>query len=195
MRMLPPTLFHQLSIGRIGKAGFKSQDSGGRRQAHLDKKESEVRRKVGVAPALSRLPTTSGRGKKTIHNSEFISHNQFVAQVFLAGKDWRLRALLRAQLIEEGVSVEAFETIAEALARLEFFPVAPALFIADISASDRPSAEVERLALWARRIPTWVIATHTSSVTGGLEGRGFERLLFRPLDLGKLVEMIRQRLK
>jgi len=117
-----------------------------------------------------------------------------VAQVILAGKDWQARALLRAQLLEEGVSVEAFETVREALARLEFYPVRPALLVADISASDHPSADGESLANWAMCIPIWIIASHTSSVTGGLDGRGFERLLFRPVDLGKLVGQIRQRI-
>jgi len=119
----------------------------------------------------------------------------FVAQVILVGKDWQARALLRAQLLEEGVSVEAYETVTEALAQPEFFPVVPALLIADISASDQPAADVERLATWASRIPIWIIASHTSSVKGGLEGHGFERVFFRPLDIGKLVEQIQQRLR
>ena len=118
----------------------------------------------------------------------------FVTQVLLAGKDWQARALLRAQLIEEGVSVEAYETVAEALAQLELRSVLPALLIADITASDHPSAEVERLANWAGRIPVWVIASHSSSVKCGLEGHGFEMLLIRPVDLGKLVRQIQQRL-
>jgi CheY-like chemotaxis protein len=117
-----------------------------------------------------------------------------VAQVFLASKDWQTRALLRAQLLEEGVSVEAYETVEEALAQLELDSVLPALLIADLSASDRPSADVERLATWARRIPIWIIASHTSIVTGGLEGHGFEKLLFRPVDIGELLQQVKQRL-
>jgi len=117
-----------------------------------------------------------------------------VTQVFLAGKDWQSRALIRAQLLEEGVSVEAFETVREALARLEFFPIRPALLIADVSASDHPSADFDALAGWAGRIPIWVIASRTSSVTGGVDGHSFEKLLFRPVDLGRLVEQIRQRI-
>jgi len=117
-----------------------------------------------------------------------------VVQVVVAGKDWQARALLRAQLIEEGVSVEAYETVAEALARLEFYSARPALLIADISASDHPSADVERLTGWARRIHIWIIASHTSSVKVGLEGRDFDMLIYRPVDMGKLVEQVRQRL-
>jgi len=122
------------------------------------------------------------------------SYNVLVAQLFLASKDWQTRALLRAQLLEEGLSVEAFESVRDALAQLEFFPLRPALLVADIIASDQPSADVESLANWARRIPIWVIASLTFDVEGGIEGRGFERVLFRPLDLGKLVVQIRQRL-
>ena len=96
-------------------------------------------------------------------------------------------------MLEEGVSVEAFETVREALAQLEFFPVRPSLLVADISTSDHPSADVDALANWAKRIPIWIIASHTLEVKGGLEGHGFERLLFRPVDLGKLVGQIQQR--
>jgi DNA-binding NtrC family response regulator len=117
-----------------------------------------------------------------------------VAQVILAGKDWQARALLRAQLIEEGVDVEAYETVQEALAQLKLSPVLPALFIADICDSDHPSADVESLASWAKRLPIWIIASHTSSVKGGLEGCGFVRLLFRPVDVGKLLQQIKQHL-
>ena len=117
-----------------------------------------------------------------------------MAQVLLAGKDWQARALLRAQLIEEGFSVEAYETVDDALAQLEWsFPL-PALLIADISTSDNPAVDAERLSTWAKRIPIWIIASRTLSVKGGLEGRGFETILFRPVDMGKLVEQIQQRL-
>ena len=118
-----------------------------------------------------------------------------MAKVLLVGKDWRARALLRAQLIEEGASVEAYETVEEALAQLEWSSVLPALLIADMSASDHPSADVESLTIWTKRIPIWIIASHSLTVMGGLEGRGFETILFRPVDLGALIQQIKQRLE
>jgi len=130
----------------------------------------------------------------TIYPLPFNLSTVSMAKVLLVGKDWQARALLRAQLIEEGVSVEAYETVEEALAQLECRSVLPALLIADISASDHPSTDIESLTIWARRIPIWLIASHTLSVKGRLEGRGFERLLFRPVDMGKLVPQIQQRL-
>jgi len=117
-----------------------------------------------------------------------------VAQVFLAGKDWRARALLRAQLLEEGVEVEGYETVQEAVAQLDLHHDLPALLIADISSSDHPSADIECLTTWARRLPIWIIASRTSTLKASPEGRDFDMLLYRPVDMGKLVEQIRQRL-
>ncbi len=54
-------------------------------------------------------------------------------RVLLVGKDWQARALLRAQLIEEGLKVEAHETVQEAVESLEMSPLLPGLLVADLS--------------------------------------------------------------
>ena len=118
-----------------------------------------------------------------------------MSRILLAGKDWQARALLRAQLLEEGFDVEAYEIIPEALAQLEAGTSLPNLLVADISASDQPSADVEALSTWSRRIPTWIIASQTYIVKKGLRGHGFEMILLRPVDVGELVEQIKQRLQ
>ena len=41
-----------------------------------------------------------------------------MAQVLITGKDWTSRALLRAQLIEEGFDVEAYENVQAGVDRL-----------------------------------------------------------------------------
>lgn len=115
--------------------------------------------------------------------------------VLIARKNWQARALLRAQLLEEGFEVEACETIPEALARLPPGTDLPALLLADISASDEPAADVEALSAWSRKIPIWVIASRTYIVEKGLHGHGFEMILLRPVDLGELVDQIKQRLE
>lgn len=117
-----------------------------------------------------------------------------MSQILIAGKDWQSRALLRAQLLEEGFGVEAFETVSDALARLEPGRNPPHLLIADISASDRPSAEVDALAPWSRKIPIWIIASRTYNVEQGFGDRGFEMILLRPIDVDKLVKQIKRRL-
>ena len=118
-----------------------------------------------------------------------------MSQVLIAGKDWQARALLRAQLLEEGFEVEAYETIPEALAALASGASHPDLFIADVSASDEPSADVQALATWSRKVPIWIIASRTYTIEKGLRGHRFEMILLRPVDVGELVDQIKQRLE
>src|SRR5580658_8538422 len=100
-----------------------------------------------------------------------------MSQILIAGKDWRARALLRAQLLEEGFEVEAYETIPEALATLEPGQSLPDLLLADVSESDDPSGDVEALATWSRKVPIWIIASRTYIIEKGLKGHGFEMIL------------------
>ena len=117
-----------------------------------------------------------------------------MAQVLLAGRDWKTRALLRAQLIEEGLEVRAFESVAEAIeAATE--KGAPPLLIADLAESSNPADEVSKLAGWSGRLPILIIASRSVIDARDLEGRGFEAVLFRPVDVGELVEQIKRRVK
>jgi len=103
--------------------------------------------------------------------------------------------MLRAQLLEEGFEVEAHETVREGLASLESGPRPPDLFLADVSQSDDPSADVEALAAWSRKVPIWIIASRSFIIEKGLRGHGFEMILLRPVDVGELVDQIKQRLE
>jgi len=118
-----------------------------------------------------------------------------VKQVLVAGKDWQARALLRAQLLEEGLAVEAYETISDALAALPPATNLPDLLVADISASDDPTADVEALAAWSRKIPVWIVASRTYVVEKGLRGHGFEMIWLRPVEIGEMVGQIKRRLE
>lgn len=118
-----------------------------------------------------------------------------MAQVLLLGKDWQARALLRAQLREDGIEVEAHESAREANLDLESKQLMPELAIADLASSDDPDSEIELLAAWARHFPVWVIAHPTLIVNKSLKGRGFEMILLRPIDVGELVEQIKRRVE
>ena len=113
--------------------------------------------------------------------------------VLLVGKEWKARALLRAQLIEEGLEVEAHESVGSALESLEASPAIPSLLIADLAESDDPSADAEKLARWTARVPVWVIASLNLITNKLLRGREFELILTRPVDMGELVAQIKQR--
>jgi len=118
-----------------------------------------------------------------------------MAQIFLVAKDWQARALLRAQLLEDGLEVEAHETVGDAIASLESSELLPDLFLADLSMSDDPASDVESLAAWAKQVPVWVVASRNLIAQKTLKGRGFEITLFRPVDVGELVEQIKHRVE
>jgi DNA-binding NtrC family response regulator len=117
-----------------------------------------------------------------------------MSEIVIAGKDWQARALLRAQLLEEGFEVEAYESIAEALATLGAATGIPKLLIADISASDDPVADVESLTAWSPKLPIWIIASRTYLVNQGLRGHGFARIFMRPVEIGELVNQVKRNL-
>ena len=116
-----------------------------------------------------------------------------MAQILLVGEDWKTRALLRAQLIEEGLDVEAQESVGAALRDSEDPALLPLLLVADVSASGDPARALDQLARWSKRIPVWVVASRSVIDEKDLQGRGFEAVLFRPVDLGHLVEQIKRR--
>ncbi len=117
-----------------------------------------------------------------------------MAQILIAGRDWTARALLRAQLIEEGFDAEAYDSVGDAVQRLWASRMMPSLLIADLFESESPAEDVATLSEWAKLLPIWILAGHGATGSEAIEGRGFERVLFRPLDLGKLVQEIKGRL-
>jgi hypothetical protein len=119
-----------------------------------------------------------------------------MAEVVLIGKDWQARALLRAQLLEEGIDAVAFESAGGAIEDfISQSATLPALLIADLASSGDPAGEAELLTAWASQIPIWIIASHTLIVDKKLKGRSFEVILFRPIDVGEIVEQVKRRLE
>ena len=117
-----------------------------------------------------------------------------MAKILMSGSDWTSRALLRAQLIEEGFDVEAYEGVEELVRMLWASKAMPDLVIADLFEVAHPAEDVVMLSRWTKLAPIWVLAGHGSAEAESLDGRGFERVLYRPLEIGKLVQEVKQRL-
>jgi DNA-binding response OmpR family regulator len=139
-----------------------------------------------------------------------------VSGVLIISRDWQSRALLRAQLIEEGCDVRAFVSPDQATAALvkvrtskaesrrlrvkRGSTFSPGLVIADVSVgSDR--GEIEQLANLIRSLPAdvplWVIASRAEPAQewiGLLKEAHLENVLFRPIDGGELLERIKNRI-
>jgi DNA-binding NtrC family response regulator len=114
--------------------------------------------------------------------------------ILITGKDWTARALLRAQLIEDGFDVEAYEDVPTVVDRLWGSGDMPSLAIVDLFESWNPLEDMATLSHWAKLLPIWIMAGHETAGAGALEGRGFEKVLFRPLDVGRLVQEVKDRL-
>lgn len=117
-----------------------------------------------------------------------------MAQILIAGRDWTARALLRAQLIEAGFDVEAYRDVQEVVDCLWGSREMPSLLIVDLFESEKPVGDIATVSHWAKLLPIWILAGHSAAEAVALEGESFERVLFRPLDIAKLVQEIRERL-
>lgn len=117
-----------------------------------------------------------------------------MAAILIAGKDWTARALLRAQLIEEGFDVEAYEAVGDAVKHLLSSRAMPSLLIVDLFDSENPTEDIAVLSQWVMLLPVWILAGHGTAWAEALEVRGFEKVLYRPLDVGRLVQEIKGRL-
>jgi CheY-like chemotaxis protein len=121
-----------------------------------------------------------------------------VSGVLIVSGDWRSRALLRAQLIEEGCEVRAYESLRDAAGVLRISPEAikktsgftTGLVVADLS-ENGTRHEMDQLLRLTQRVPVWVIASRRG--TPEPELKGFERVFFRPVDMRDLVEEIKRR--
>lgn len=111
----------------------------------------------------------------------------------LVSRDWQTRALLRAQLLEEGCRVRAYESVRDAGAALDRSLFPPSLLIVELSGEESPP-DLEQLSTLAGRLPVWVLASHSDVDEAALKGHGFEAVLFRPIDMSDLVRRVKRRL-
>ena len=120
---------------------------------------------------------------------------QAVGGLLLVSGDWRTRALLRAQLIEEGYPVRAFESLDHAQDELGKGAFKPTLVIAELADGEPAGSDaLARLSAWTRKVPVWVLASRSVDADSALEKCGFEKVIYRPFGIKELVEQIKDRL-
>ncbi len=110
-------------------------------------------------------------------------------QILLAGGEWRPRALVLAQLKEEGYDVTAVETWDEAELLLRRRAVRPAVLIFDVVGESHREAA---LATAAKLIdPSHVIALTARSTLAAdaVRAHGFTHVLERPYSVGDVAKV------
>lgn len=106
--------------------------------------------------------------------------------VLVAGRDWKFRALLRAQLLEEGFDALGFETLDAAAD--EIAPAVAAAIVFDTT--DAPAAELAQLPALREKLPFLVVASAGESLPVSEDC-----VLRRPLQLGQVIAALKERLR
>ncbi len=112
------------------------------------------------------------------------------AAVWLAWSDGRERALLRAQCREEGWETIAFESLAEARSALERGLGAPRVLLVDAGDAARDPETWNALA----SAPSETRRIAVASRTHESRPEGVDLTLERPLEIGRVVDAIREAL-
>ena len=108
--------------------------------------------------------------------------------VLVVGRDWKFRALLRAQLREEGFEALGFEGLAEAAAEIASSAPPPAALIFDTG--EAPPAELAQLPALAEKFLLLVVAS-----AGELLTIPETHILRRPVQLHQLVAALASRVR
>ena len=111
-------------------------------------------------------------------------------------KDWKERAFLRAELIEDGIRTFAVEKIDEAEEWLADPKVLPNIIIYDTNNHENPTQDLKRLSKLASRIPILIIATPAEKREINFDELGLKHVIKRPTRIGDdVVGLVKQILK
>jgi hypothetical protein len=108
-----------------------------------------------------------------------------VPDIVLLAAEWQPRAMLRAQLIEEGFEVVATDTWIE-MRRLLRPPSRPLLAIVDLQGSPDPDRMLNDLATIMKPGRVLVLTAIGTVLPDHIQARGF-RVVRRPITIGAVV--------
>jgi DNA-binding response OmpR family regulator len=115
-----------------------------------------------------------------------------VGEILLIAADWRFRALVRAQLLEEGFQVRALPALEIALSHLTAGGERPGLIILDTLGVEFDGQAVSELWQLSAQAPLILCQGAWSRVDVCQEGLAAARVLRRPFRVGDLVEEVRR---
>lgn len=110
-----------------------------------------------------------------------------MGEILLIAADWQLRALVRAQLLEEGYSVRATTSLVPALGHLVHSGQKPAVTIVDVQGLAVQASSL--LHLWQRtgQAPLILCGGAWDRESLAQEGLPPAHVLLRPFSIGELV--------
>ena len=117
-----------------------------------------------------------------------------MGEILLIAVDWQFRALVRAQLLEEGFEVRALPTLETALAYLARSGEQPDLTILDTQDVEIEGRALQDLWRLTGEVPYLLCGSALSQVPSSQEGMPPARLLLRPFRVGDVVQEVRRML-
>lgn len=109
-------------------------------------------------------------------------------------KDWRERAFLRAELIEEGIRTLAVETLNEAKEWLDDPRMLPIIIIYDTQFQDSASQDIKYLREYSRA-PVLILTGSAEKKAHEIENLGFKHIISRPVTIGDITGRVKEILK
>lgn len=111
-------------------------------------------------------------------------------EIILIAKEWKARALITAQLSEEGYEVMALRTIEEAMMLLSRGMIRPRLIILDTIGQSLKGYILADLHALAGNAPILVCTGPFDLAQFDFEGAGLTNLLVRPFTVGDVVNAV-----
>ncbi len=111
-------------------------------------------------------------------------------KLLLAGGEWRPRALVLAQLLEEGYDVTAVETWDEAELLLRKRALRPDVVVFDLAEEPQPEAALATLARLLAPGRSIVLTAATTLPGTTVRSLGFDRVLVRPYSVADVVRAV-----
>jgi len=107
--------------------------------------------------------------------------------VFVIGKDWTLRSLVRAELRERGVEALGMESVDDA-AQMLAQGTMPSAVVLDVTAGDPVAA----LGPLAGRVPVVIVASRAEALPALAKTAA---VLYKPVSVGEIVARVEHLLK
>jgi hypothetical protein len=111
-------------------------------------------------------------------------------KILLAGGAWRPRAIVLAQLVEEGYDVTAVETWDETELLLRKRAVKPSVVVFDLEDEQQPDAAMSTLVRLIDPARVLVLAAATTLPAAAVRSHGFAHVLARPYSVGDVVKVV-----
>ncbi len=116
-----------------------------------------------------------------------------MGEILLIAADWQVRALVRAQLLEEGWEVQAWPSLEPALAHLIRSGDRPRLVLVEVEGAEGEGRLLADLWRLAGEPPLIVCGGALGRATLSQEGLPpLEAVLLRPFRVGDLIELVQR---